>query len=92
MAFDAQQYRGPIEYFDGAMAAAVVRKVKVIRVIEEATFTSLTMQFPSTPATAGAANPSAISFPALMEIWDVAAFRLLTGSIQVVYHTVGSGS
>lgn len=82
-----QQYVGPIEYFDGVMGAVVTRKVKVIRVVEDAAFTTLTMQFPGTPATSGAANPSTLSFPATFEIWDVASFRLLSGSIQVVYHT-----
>lgn len=82
-----QQYVGPIEYFDGPMASAVARKVKVIRVIEDAAFTILTMQFPGTPATTGAADPADLTFPATFEIWDVASFQLLTGSIQVVYHT-----
>lgn len=80
-------YVGPIEYFDGAMGAVVARKVKVIRIVEDAAFTSLTMQFPTDPATAGAADPATLSFPATFEIWDVASFRLASGSIQVVYHT-----
>lgn len=80
-----QQYVGPIEYFDGT-SIEVVRKVKVIRVIEDAVFTTLVMQFPTTPATSGASDPADISFPATFEIWDVASFELASGSIQVVYH------
>lgn len=80
-----QDELGPVEFWDGPMAAVVTRKVKLLKVLEDATFTSLTMQFPATPATTGAANPSAIAFPALAEIRDVASFRLLTGSIQVIY-------
>lgn len=80
-----QDELGPVEFWDGPMGAVVTRKVKLLKVVEEATFTSLTMQFPATPATAGAANPSTMTFPALAEIRDVASFRLLTGSIQVIY-------
>jgi len=82
-----QQYVGPVEWFDGAMGAVVARKVKVIRIVEDAAFTTLTMQFPTTPATSGAVAPSVLTFPATFEIWDVASFRLLSGSIQVIYHT-----
>jgi len=80
-------YVGPVEWFDGAMGAVVTRKVKVIRVVEDAVFATLTMQFPKTPPTSGAAAASALSFPATFEIWDVAAFQLTSGSIQVIYHT-----
>lgn len=81
------QQVGPIEFFDGAMASPVVRKTKVIRVVENAVFSELVMQFPTTPATSGAADPANITFPAMFEIWDVASFELASGSIQVVYHT-----
>lgn len=87
MAGFKQEYLGPIEYFDGAMAGVVTRKVKVIRVIEDAAFTELEMQWPGAPPTTGAADPATIAFPALFEIWDVEAFQLASGSIQVVYHT-----
>jgi hypothetical protein len=80
-----QDQLGPTEFWDGAMSAVVTRKTKVIKVIEDAAFTTLTMQFPATPATTGAANPNALSFPALAEIRDVASFRLASGSIQVIY-------
>lgn len=80
-----QNQLGPVEFWDGPMGAVVTRKTKVIKVMEEATFTTLTMQFPATPATSGAANPNALTYPALAEIRDVASFRLLTGSIQVIY-------
>lgn len=80
-----QDQLGPTEFWDGPMAGPLVRKTKVLRVIEDATFTVLTMQFPATPATTGAADPTDISYPATMEIRDVASFQLLTGSIQVIY-------
>lgn len=80
-----QDQLGPVEFWNGPMGAVVVRKTKVINVLADATFTTLTMQFSATPATAGAANPSALTFPALAEIRDVASFRLLTGSIQTIY-------
>ena len=82
-----QEYLGPVEFFDGAMAAVVTRKVKVIIVVEQAAFTTLTLQFPATPPTTGAANPNALSFSPLAEIRDVASFRLASGSIQVIYAT-----
>lgn len=80
-----QDELGPVEFWDGPMAAVVTRKVKLIKVVETATFTTLTMQFPATPATTGAANPNALTYPSLAEIRDVASFRLLTGSIHVIY-------
>jgi hypothetical protein len=80
-----QDQLGPTEFWDGAMAAVVTRKTKVIKVVEQATFTTLTMQFPATPATTGAANPNALTYPAQAEIRDVASFRLATGSIQAIY-------
>jgi hypothetical protein len=70
------------------MGAVVTRKAKVIRVVEAAAFTNLTMQFPkSAPASTGAVNPSTLAFPAFFEIWDVAAFQLTSGAIEVIYHT-----
>lgn len=87
MPFGAQELRGPTEFFDGAMAAVITRKVKVIHIIEDAVFTTLTMQWPQTPASAGAAVATSLSFPGYFQLWDVASFRLLSGSIQVVYHT-----
>lgn len=81
-----QDQLGPTEFWDGPMGAVVARKTKLIKVVETATFTTLTMQFPATPATAGAADPNALTYPALAEIRDVASFRLLTGSIQAIYN------
>lgn len=81
-----QEQLGPTEFWDGAMGASVVRPVKVLRVMEDATFTVLTMQFPATPATAGAADPVDLSYPATTELRDVASFQLATGSIQVIYN------
>lgn len=80
-----QDKLGPVEFWKGAMAAVITRKTKVIIVMETAVFTTLTMQFPATPATTGAVNPSTLTFPALAEIRDVASFRLLSGSIQTIY-------
>lgn len=75
---------GPVEFWDGT-SPLVKRKVKVLKIVETATFASLTMQFPATPATGGAADPSALSFPAFFEIRDVKSFQLASGSIQCIY-------
>lgn len=83
-----QEYLGPTEFWDGAMADPVVRKTKVIKIVESSTFTVLEMQFPNTPATTGAADAvalSSVTFPATFEIRDVASFQLATGSIQAIY-------
>lgn len=80
-----QDQLGPVEFWKGAMGAVVTRRTKVVKIMEAAAFTTLTMQFPATPATAGAVNPSTLSFPPLAEIRDVASFRLLSGAIQVIY-------
>lgn len=80
-----QDQLGPVEFWDGAMASPVVRKVKVLKILENAAFTVLTMQFPATPATTGAADPADLAFPATLEIRDVASFQLASGSIQVIY-------
>lgn len=80
----SSHYGGPTDVFSGAMGAAVTRKVKCIRIIATAAFTSLSFQFPA--STAGAAGPETIAaYPALFELYDVASFRLASGSIQVIY-------
>jgi hypothetical protein len=76
---------GPSEFWDGAMGSPLVRKVKVLKVVENAVFTSLVMQFPATPATTGAANPNALTFPAFFELRDVKSFQLASGSVQAIY-------
>jgi hypothetical protein len=56
-----------------------------LKVVEDAVFSVLTMQFPATPATTGAADPVTMNYPALIELRDVASFKLASGSIQVIY-------
>lgn len=79
---------GPTEFFSGAMAAVITKKVKKIIVIADATFTTLTMQWPPSPTGTGAVAPTTLTFlaAAKYEIEDVASFRLATGAIQVIYH------
>jgi hypothetical protein len=79
---------GPSEFFTGAVAL-VKRKVKVLKIVQDAVFANLTLQFPATPASAGAvvlpAGISALTFPAFFELRDVKSFQLTSGSIQCIY-------
>ena len=77
---------GPTEYFTGAMNAVITRDVKEIRCITAVTFTTLTMQFVAGTTSPAPVNPNTLTFPALWIIGYVASFRLLTGSIQVIYN------
>jgi len=75
------------EFFTGPMSSVITRKVKRIKIVSDAVFTTLTMQFPAGTVGNGAVNPSTLTFlasaPYILE--DVASFRLLSGSIEVVY-------
>lgn len=79
---------GPTEFFTGPMSAVITRKVKMIKIVADAIFTTLTMQFPGTPTVGnGVVNPNTLTFTSNSSYWieDVASFRLLSGSIQVIY-------
>lgn len=78
---------GPTEFFTGPMGSVITKKVKMIKIVADAIFTTLTMQFPGVTVGNGIVNPSTLTFlaAARYEIEDVASFRLLSGSIQVIY-------
>lgn len=81
-----QDQLGPTEFFGGAMTTTVNRKVKVIKVIEESTtFAVLTFMFPTSPRHPEAVDPTTLTYDAMQEIRDVAAFKLASGGIQVIY-------
>jgi hypothetical protein len=81
---------GATEFFQGAMANTVAKNTKKIKMLANSTFAAggLVMMFQAAPAAPDAlAQPSSItSFPALAEIENVKSFKLLTGSIQVIYY------
>lgn len=74
---------GPTDTFTGAMASAVVKKAKTIRVLTPAVFAVLDYMYPNNDAMA--VNPNTVTYPALAEIDFVKKFQLTSGSIQVVY-------
>lgn len=79
-------YSGPTEFFSGAGGSVINRKVKVLRVLSATVFTTLTMQFPAAPAGGSAVAPTAVTYPAGYDLWDVATFRLASGSVQAIYN------
>lgn len=82
-----QNQLGATEFFTGAGTVVVSRKAKLIKMLAASTFTTLTMQFPATPASVDAVTgETPRSFPPLYELRDVSTFRLLTGQIQVIYN------
>lgn len=82
---------GTTEFFTGPMSTAITRKVKMIRIISDAVFTTLTMQWPEGTSGNGTVAGSTLTFlaAARYEIEDVAVFKLLSGSIQVIYSNNG---
>jgi hypothetical protein len=76
---------GPTEFFTGAMASVIDRNAKEIRCITAVTFTTLTFQFIAGTTSPAPVAPTTITYPVGYVVGYVATFRLLTGSIQVVY-------
>jgi len=78
---------GPVEFFSGAMGTVITRKVKRIMIISDAVFTTLTFQFPQSPASAGAVAATTLTFPVGMSypLTYIASFRLASGAIEVIY-------
>ena len=83
MLADIRRFLGPIDFFAGAMSAPVARNVKSIYVVDSATFTVLDTMYNA--GTAGAADPTTLTFPAGSEIEFIKRFQLATGIIQVIY-------
>lgn len=82
---------GACDIFTGAMATAVTRYATKIKILADATFTTLTFKFPG--GEVQAANPNAITYLAAssIELLDVKTFKLLTGSIMVYFgHAKGT--
>jgi hypothetical protein len=79
------QALGPTEFFTGAMNAVIVRNVKEIHCLGAVTFTTLTFQFPAGTVSPAPVNPNTITYPVLSVLSYIESFRLLTGSIQVIY-------
>lgn len=85
------EIRGLSEFFDGVMAGVKTRPITCIKVIEATAFTTLTLENkPTTNSTDATNNPTGVTFPAGYEIWNVAAFRITTGSVQVFYKGTSS--
>ena len=79
------QALGPTEFFTGAMGAVITRKVKEIRCLSAVTFTTLTFQFQTATSSPAPVNPNTITYPVYTVLSYIESFRLLTGSIQVIY-------
>jgi hypothetical protein len=75
---------GPTDVFTGPMATAITRRVKCMKFITNATFTTLTFMFTSGESQAVA--PTGPTYPALFELGDIKTFRLLTGSAVVTFY------
>lgn len=73
------------------MATGITRFAQKIKILEDATFTTLTFKFPG--GETQAANPNAVTYlaAASIELEEVKTFRLLTGSIMVWFaHAKGT--